>query len=1766
MKNLCCALFCGIIGLFFVNQLQGQIQIATDEFYEDLTACGDTNTINYCLMVQGEVEVPFDVQIALPEGIELITASLDYELSPMVSMILDDSDLSVFTITVEPAVPLLAGDTLSFSIQKRAVCDAIEFVQNSGVLQDEIILDLNNTSNVSFSPPYGLLFGVLNVSVNFVAGIPQASYLNTGLGDIDRLWGLYRLPSHWDLDSLTWNGVGNFTYSLSNDSILFNIIGAELGNGQTQTVQFYYTENNNSNCSNFEALRTTTRWGCLFESCDKINKTVGVANTNHPFGTNNGSFNINEIANGDSCKSFVYEFSFANNSATGDFYNLVQTIDIISDSSNLEFTPYLSNLTVNGQSIPFVASYDSTSFEYNIIADYEQDAFLEDLDQMGALNDLAIDSSFDFVAELVIPCPNDLIQEYANFTFSSRLSGFNGCGDSIFFQYSDDLFSLCVSDLSNTGQVDFWDNQQIDTVGFCFDFLLNAYECPTNIFTLKMEVPPGLSLSDIDPILAPYEEAYQIGDSIFIVGIDKISNCFEVLFDFECMENIEPAFINWEVLYACDEACDCNWLIGQDTLEIFTHQGDLSMCVADGIAGIDWCQNASLMTLSMGASRLTAGYENWDLSTKVNLQKSTHNTMLAIPCDTILVAAKGMVLGTETVLQPHIRIIHDQIDNTHLLDWIGGTVHFYDQETATHISCELPDSLATIGFFDTLYTYTDLDLSDLVNDCYSFGTLTEGDSINLEAFFQVVSTDKIPSNNILDISNFRTIHYSMSDAGDMCTRGHVGQRFYLTDINPTALLDVFFENDFCDGVLVKNKLDFKVATTKNQFSTQELAALFYNEVRPTTQMDSMVVILPPEMNYQVGSSVYSYFVDSNYLDEYTIDDPIISSSGENTKLLFINNNSWPILNDTGSITQLSYRINSGYCEVIPHYETILYYRNNAYSDESCQILKQDYLSVVNDSVTLNKSMLASLDVSLSNTSYSNIASNSIVFEYCNNGEEEFSKVFAMVYADGIAVDSVSSGTLNYIDPLTNLVQFSSLAPGDCIEGEIFYRTIGCDSDRQINLDVGQTCGNYPTAWKAYECANFVKSWIRTWNINDSELQMDISSPTTSVALCDTIFYEILLNSAGEANVMNPSVLIDLPEAGGFYLAGDSYMEYPLETSLRPFTSSVNNNQIEIDLAVANEENPANNFIDMEYDGLRGLNQGTLFTRQARLFVAFVTDCNYVAGSQFMVTAFGEQTCGDPCTGSGSRQLVEPISIEGVEATHTVDLSVSSDLLSGCSASHQITVVLNNLGPDDVVSGTSITAFLPQNIHYESIVNSSLPLSFIEELSLPSSNQVLFEVNETIGLNESLEFTIDLLIAEAFCLLSNDFSITVQSLQQTNANCLATGQDCTLEIQTNINSIFDIAVERPIPNVVPNVLSINCGTSAGSELSVFVENNGNIPFANPITVQLFYDENDDGVLAETEMLEEFLYENELNAGANDFLIIPLNNIDPSIQDHYFVSVGGADFCWNCTESIIPITEVQFNNPVGFEPTPICNADGIDYTVYLFQATGMPPFTISGVIDTVVMTNDFNLSSQPIPIVESYNLTITDANDCTTNIETNFSCAALNSSSVLFAGVANEQGNVLSWELGENEERISLVLERYYEEEKEVLLLDKTTKEYLDEITWSGEYVYQLKEQLVTGEIRLLSTVLLSRKGSTLMLAQIMPNPTYGHTVVHFLNPKKQIIEIEILSVEGSVVYSEKAIRREGSQKQYIDFSNLASGIYFIKITDIETTLVKRMVKL
>lgn len=126
--------------------------------------------------------------------------------------------------------------------------------------------------------------------------------------------------------------------------------------------------------------------------------------------------------------------------------------------------------------------------------------------------------------------------------------------------------------------------------------------------------------------------------------------------------------------------------------------------------------------------------------------------------------------------------------------------------------------------------------------------------------------------------------------------------------------------------------------------------------------------------------------------------------------------------------------------------------------------------------------------------------------------------------------------------------------------------------------------------------------------------------------------------------------------------------------------------------------------------------------------------------------------------------------------------------------------------------------------------------------------------------------------------------------------------------------------------------------------------------------------------------------------------------------------------------------------------------------------------------------------------------------------------------------------------------------------------KRRYEFVDRNPLVGDNIYRLSQFNFDGSQTILGIVSINFDRGASMLTEIFPNPLVDSELnVRTYSPIAGEVEYAIHSLSGQLLYSEVSAVGPGDQTSGMDVSNLASGVYVMKVTQAETVQTMRFVK-
>ncbi|MES2284722.1 MAG: gliding motility-associated C-terminal domain-containing protein [Bacteroidota bacterium] len=299
----------------------------------------------------------------------------------------------------------------------------------------------------------------------------------------------------------------------------------------------------------------------------------------------------------------------------------------------------------------------------------------------------------------------------------------------------------------------------------------------------------------------------------------------------------------------------------------------------------------------------------------------------------------------------------------------------------------------------------------------------------------------------------------------------------------------------------------------------------------------------------------------------------------------------------------------------------------------------------------------------------NIESWEITICNTSNNSNAFNTWIGLVSPNGniTPIDVTDVTTSAIIVPVNGIYKLGNRPFNTCNKYKIRFTYTACTLDSLI-VNAGFNCIGYPDSLSAYPCSP--KTHPLFVDPKPAALQMQIAGPSRDTTdLCDTVGYEVVLNSVLLSSVYNIVLAATLP-SGLIVEPGTSEIIYPETPAVwTPISDPVSNKWYLSDSISLLTPN-----------GLPGVNSPT--ADQIRIRFKVRPDCNFVSGSTVPFIATSKHICGL----SLPTQFFTsgPLYIQGVEQLNISSMSVKMDSVHPCGTPSLVTVSIINVGPNPSV--------------------------------------------------------------------------------------------------------------------------------------------------------------------------------------------------------------------------------------------------------------------------------------------------------------------------------------------------------------------------------------------------------------------------------------------------------------------------------------------------
>ncbi|WP_172675935.1 beta strand repeat-containing protein, partial [Croceitalea dokdonensis] len=1455
-------------------------------------ACSDTNNGLSTVTVQSKQATTTDFQIAfdLPDGVYyqagsgVITAqtgSSDFSISEV-----DITNLNqpIFRLERPSNAPWQINDQVTFTYQKTADCDAVQFSYSGGLFKDAHTITFNDTDGAQTASDndltvnsYNLLRAFLSVeditSLSANVGQTQTRNItirNSGNGSVQRFDHQVQVSTFLQTGyQLSFNGTvltptnvsgGTYTYTIDLNAAPF---AGQVGDGDNlfENESIMLEESLQlSQCAWGETTRHSPRWGCTPGIYCQIGASIsGQFDVIQEF----PNLRLNEInrplPRWDAPVTYTYEV--INNTGADVAYDINFNIGYTWDgtTSTIGVNPMIgddsgthrqvSNFRFSGGTTftpqrwtnTFNPSFGLGSYyvpENFFTSDPDGPGGFEDLDGDGFFDDMASGESSEVNFDLtmlpdLVGC-GQFSEEYtANLALRMDLWSVNSCGNATFTQrQTANQHGVRREGLFNWGSPEEYEQDaedgQLFNLGFvgslvvptesptCNGILMISND-PSTAYTATVTVPNGLTLdSSADSRYA------QSGNQItftetnlanFLVDgyLLEIPINFPLVLD--CAVYSGPEFINLDYTTSYTSSC-FNMDIHCGQFEVTTH-----------------CDTgcAAPRTTSFEANRVTAGWTDDTMTSRVSLDPNVHATKYYMARDEMVITTSAVMQNdVQDNLLFDIRYVTDNSgpNMSDIIEFDYGTITINDLSSGSLTTPIIGSpTVVTNGNNDHVMTFDLSSYRSIISPTYQFGEGLEADEIELELHFRF--KDTFPTiNRLYEFYTFYGQFYSFDGTGSRVSCEYYNDRAF------------FFENQV--QYIVNNGAFASGCEVRWLFVSLEQSSgvedKFPDEYRPPLLWQSTSIEIPQGMTFNNAASSDGYPNlqpenerpdSSNNGLNYSVSGNVVTiTPGPRFRNHDQDGNWYPSVSIPVVATSAT--------PDLSNHNVSVTYVDYAYSDNPVTVTETDnpefnyYNAPFNvdrvNPIEIGSSQLASFTVNVSNGERPQIDYNWLRV----NPASDYQITNAFLVDGGVEtpLNVVNEGGIFYIE-------FGSM-PGyvDTTATIRFEGTYNDCAPQTIFISQNYDCAGYPSS---YAGLPFFTGRELSLEPVAAAIQLDIlNQPLTTVDTCADYTVTLEARNAGEGNLIDPSITFDVPGDISSVNIQDIAIEYPRNSGvLQTITPAITGNTVSIDLL----QHPG---IAAE-NGLLGSFEASVLDEQIAIInITLNPQCNYRSNTGTEYVIYGNNPCGSPAVGNGSRLASEPVIITGAEPPYSTNsVAVNSANLEGCEME---TVSVETYIVDGTTGSNDFTRIsLPEGLVYvDGSFNStgSLAANYVTTNTVGNQQEIEISLPAGATTTDLIAYTFDVESTAFIC--SGNYTIDL-STYVTTTGLFCGGVSCgTTEIvtgqaDTQINITKGELNESSFSATAEYA---NGGSTTNYMVEVGVENTGAVDLQAGITYEVF----------------------------------------------------------------------------------------------------------------------------------------------------------------------------------------------------------------------------------------------------------------------------------------------------------------------------------------
>ncbi len=1379
-------LYSGLLLLcLYSTRVQAQLVIQSEQT-ADLEVCKEGQSLDLKLIATETLTGLINLDFALPQGINTEPEGGAVMNSSATIFAADYTDLQNPAFVLELNEELLPGQSIHFSLIRKAHCTSIELFQDGGIFEDIIRLSFDGGEIEDFGSSYELLYAALSIVVPepefFAAGVAdtqRVEIFNGGLACVDSLY--YHQTSqdsNIELLGVYLNSVAllheieeNELYVPINASALVAAgYPACLPAGTSITIELIKIAPSCTPAINLNYV-DSVEWGCMGQACNSAQ-----AQTSSILVTDQDEY----------LQDLIVDWQVENLDDCGTMQHTIELTDPLFPSSaaiaitslQLGHRPSLYSSysrRFNAERI----SLDSVSIN-GVATQYLNDSGLK----------IRIKEEMGFVnteqGNLLIADSTHIIRfqtgiDYGAFPLDPEITG---CPQFQFyykFVCTEEIgteFSFSVSSYESR-LFNFNDHEAIyqiseDTgLDFSFDLeFLSERKCTDSYIGIAFDFDPGFDLmqdghtgvtEDGQLLFADYdEEQSQIATAIDTSIFNNL-NIFGTV-DCELASGGEHR-IPYEIRQYCGLSTCQYDIILRDTIQQFL------LCDSNEGGSATGSDPASLC-LGGQISRKSFGWTDETMSTKV--------TPATVEDIALYTAATGDTIEVEAIFNPAC-MLEPEIN----LSYKG---LMEDQSPIRFLSASLHDMqgalLATI----------DPDLVQLANDSL-YNSELECIKINLaDAFMQSNSGE----------SGLHKLLIQCTVAEDHPAEKHILSPIFSSFLNLDSTRNRNYYPEFHTLGYTARIAEFRqikaVGCGRHHFeytfrwNYEGKEDHFPFEYRPLFRFDTLSIDLPTglhspefqhgdwqlqELELQFDSIVMEDKVRYRFFGFHNFQAPDLALDNREP-----DDNQF----DFGLIFSVgcpaAFVVESELC-----YTTNLYHRDNALAQKTTLPIEME----ISESINQNSQLFGNATL----TAFEWLYGLPIVF--CDVFAEEDQQYTFLRFFDNEEdlIDFDPEEQYPTLDDGSKIIQLGTQSLLECTEDLVLpfeYRS--CNTGSQV-VYYGYSCEEDITSLS--QICEMSQTVIEV-DPKQAEVQFGTSEPIGSQLLCDTLDYTFTVASARQAAIINPVIEVELPSQG-LALFETAWLEYPIGTDWRAFQVVVSEqNLAQFDLATIDAA--AGGLGNIDNRGIPGIFNSFEEERQARIHVKVIPGCAFVSGSQARATVYANRVCGEPAIGNSITELLQPLLIDAALPLSSTVATIEERSVNFCdeTAILDAQLIFEHYSPESI--GLQCAIRFPEGA---SLIEESLQYDADKIMSwntevIANQQELFLETSANINSGDMLDISFELDLSQHFC-NGTATEYYIRTTEDLEVLCTASNSLCNLAVKNSLGSGYN---EMILPRFEPEM--------------------------------------------------------------------------------------------------------------------------------------------------------------------------------------------------------------------------------------------------------------------------------------------------------------------------------------------------------------------------